>query len=35
MIFIPRNDLKLWASCTNQVLNLVDPPEGIKPSGSK
>jgi hypothetical protein len=29
MIFIPRND------CTNQVLNLVDPPKGIKPNGSK
>jgi hypothetical protein len=35
MIFIPRNDLKLWTSCTNQVWNLFDPPKGIKPNGSK
>jgi hypothetical protein len=35
MIFISRNDLKLWTSCTNQVWNLVDPREGIKPNGSK
>jgi len=32
MIFIPRNDLKLWTSCTNQVWNLVDIPERIKPN---
>jgi hypothetical protein len=35
MIFIPRNDLKLWTSCTNKVWNLVDLPEGIKLNGSK
>jgi hypothetical protein len=35
MIFIPRNDLKLWTSCTNKVRNLVDLPEGIKLNGSK
>ena len=35
MIFISRNDLKLWTSYTNQVWDLVDPPEGIKPNGSK
>jgi len=35
MIFISRNDLKLWTSYINQVWDLVDPPEGIKPNGSK
>jgi len=35
MIFILRNDLKLWTSCTNQVWNLVDPHEGIKYNWSK
>jgi hypothetical protein len=35
MIFISRNDLKLWTSCTNQVWNLIYIPEGIKPNGSK
>ena len=35
MIFILSNDLKLWTSCTNQVWNLVDPPEGIKYNWSK
>jgi hypothetical protein len=34
MIFILKNDMKLWTPCINQV-NLVDPPEGIKPNGSK
>jgi len=34
MVFIPRNDLKLWILCTNQVWNLVNPPEGIKPNRS-
>jgi hypothetical protein len=35
MIFIPRNDLKLWTSCTNQVWNLIDLPKRIKPNGYK
>jgi hypothetical protein len=35
MIFIPRNDLKLWISCTNQVWNLVDSFEWIKLNESK
>ena len=35
MIFILKNNLKIWISCTNQVWNLVDPLVGIKPNGSK
>ena len=35
MIFIPRNDLKQWNSCTNQVWNLVDSFEWIKLNESK
>jgi len=35
MIFIPRNDLKQWNSCTNQVWNLVDLFEWIKLNESK
>jgi hypothetical protein len=35
MIFIPRNNLKIWTSYANQVWNLVNPPEGIKLNGSK
>jgi hypothetical protein len=25
-----KNNLKPWTSCTNQVWNLVNPPEGLK-----
>jgi hypothetical protein len=35
MIFISRNDLKLWTLCNNQVRNLIDPLEGIKLNRSK